>query len=121
MVVDSHREHAFGLVLTNNVVIQDFANVTRGGDTVSGFDQTGLMFFTDDVHAKFDAFITNEYGWSGNQLADLVLAFSAERTVQRVLGITARGFAHEYSDRKSGLVLAYYALVTGTHNAKQAN
>jgi hypothetical protein len=55
------------------------------------------MLFADDVHAKFDAFIADENGRAGNQLADLMLRFSAERTVQRVLRVT-RFAAHNHSD-----------------------
>jgi hypothetical protein len=36
------------------------------------------VVFADDVHAQFDAFIADEHGRARNQLADLVLALSAE-------------------------------------------
>jgi hypothetical protein len=42
------------------------------------------MLFTDNVHAKLDAFIADEYRRSGNELAYLVLALAAERAIQRV-------------------------------------
>jgi hypothetical protein len=52
------------------------------------------VFFPDDIHAQFYAFITDEHGWTRNQLADLVLALAAERAIERALGISARGLGH---------------------------
>ena len=52
------------------------------------------MFFTDDIHAQFNALITDEHGWARNQLADLVLALAAERAVKRALGVSAGGLGH---------------------------
>lgn len=52
------------------------------------------MIFLYDVHAQFNAFIADEYGWSRNQFADFMLAFAAERTVKGVLGFAAAGFRH---------------------------
>jgi hypothetical protein len=43
------------------------------------------MLLTDDIHAEFNAFITNEYGRTRDQLAHLVLALSAERTEKSAL------------------------------------
>ena len=50
---------------------------------------TALMFFADNVHAKLNAFIADEYGRASDQLAHLMLALPAERAVQGVLGIAA--------------------------------
>ena len=45
----------------------------------------GLVLLADDVHAKLDAFIADEYGRSGDQFPNFMLALSAERTEQRAL------------------------------------
>ena len=45
------------------------------------------MLLADDVHAQLDAFIADEHGRAGNELAHLVLALAAERAVEGVLGI----------------------------------
>jgi hypothetical protein len=54
----------------------------------------GFVLFTDDVHAKFNAFITDEHGRPGNQFPNFVLTFPTERTVECVLGIAAARFVH---------------------------
>jgi hypothetical protein len=38
-----------------------------------------IALLGNDVIAKIDTFVTNVYGWSSNQLANLILALSAER------------------------------------------
>jgi hypothetical protein len=39
-----------------------------------------ITLLGNNVIAKIDTFVTNVYGWSSNQLANLILALSAERT-----------------------------------------
>ena len=94
MVVNRDRENFFRMALTNDIVIKDLANLLRRRHPVSRFDEMGFVLFADDVHAKLYAFITDEYGWTGDELANLVLALSTERTVQSVLGVPAIRFAH---------------------------
>jgi hypothetical protein len=52
------------------------------------------VLFANDVHAQFNAFITDEYGRTCNQFADLMLAFAAKGAIEGVLGITVTGLAH---------------------------
>jgi hypothetical protein len=49
------------------------------------------------VHAEFDAFIADEDGRPGNQLADFMLALSAERAIQRVLVVARVCLTHAFS------------------------
>ena len=49
----------------------------------------GLGLFADNIHAQFDAFITDEYRRPCNQLAHLMLALTAKATVKCVLAVTA--------------------------------
>ena len=51
---------------------------------VARFDKCRLVFFANNVHTQFDAFIADEYRRTGNQFSNFVLAFSAERTVKNV-------------------------------------
>ena len=95
VVVNRHGEHAFGAFLTNHVIIQHMFDFGRVWDPFAGAYQLCLVFFTDDVHAQFNAFVTNEDVRSGNQFADLVLGLSAEATVQGIFGVGRGGcFAH---------------------------
>src|SRR4051794_9841126 len=80
--------------LPDHVVVQHLADFFGSRDAVARLDQRGLIFLTDDVHAKFDAFIADEYGRAGDQLADFVLALAAERAIERIFGITAANLAH---------------------------
>jgi hypothetical protein len=60
------------------------------------------VLFADDIHAELDAFIANEHRRSRDELAHLMLALSAERTIQSALGIAARGFRHGRFSRYGG-------------------
>jgi hypothetical protein len=46
------------------------------------------MIFLDNIHAEFNAFITDEHGGPGDKLPDLVLTLSAKRAIQGVFGIS---------------------------------
>src|ERR1700685_957050 len=92
--MDRDREHLLGVVLADDVVVEDLADLLRGRNIFAGFLQRGPVLFADDVHAKLDALVANEDGRPGNELAHLVLALAAERAVQRVLRIAAANLAH---------------------------
>ena len=94
VIVDRDREHPLGVILADHVVVEDRADLARRGHAVARLHQGGLVLFADDVHAQLDAFIADEHGRAGDQLADLVLALAAERAVEGVLGIAAAGLGH---------------------------
>src|SRR5713226_7310844 len=97
MVVDGDREHFLGVVLADDVIVEDFSDLLGGWDAVARFHQRGLVLLADDVHAQLDALIADEHGRTGNELADLVLALAAERAIERVLGIASADLAHPCS------------------------
>ena len=82
VIVDGNGQDLLGVDLADDIIIENFADFLRRRHAVLGFDQRRLVLFADDVHAEFDAFIADEYGRSGNQLADLMLALSAEGAIQ---------------------------------------
>ena len=92
--MDRDREHLLGVVLADDIVVEDLADLLRGRNIVARFRQQGLVLLADNVHAKLDVFVTNEDGRPGNELAHLVLAFAAERAVERVLRIATANLAH---------------------------
>ena len=53
------------------------------------------MIFLDDVHAQFNAFIADEYGRAGDQLADFVLALAAKRAIERIFRVAVAGLRHK--------------------------
>src|SRR6266404_6582082 len=58
------------------------------------FTSDDLFSSQDDVLAQLNAFVANEHGRTGNQLAHLVLVLAAERAVERILRIAAGDLAH---------------------------
>src|ERR1700735_116540 len=95
------RKNLLGVILADNVVGEDLADLPRGLNTVARFPQQGLVLLADDVEAKLDAFVANEDGRPGDELAHLVLALAAERAVERVLRIAAANLAHSEPPSKT--------------------
>src|SRR5262247_2647377 len=85
MIVHRHRQHALGVVLSDDVTVQYGTDFRRARNTIARLDQGVFVLFADDVHAKLDAFITDEHRRPRNQLADLVLALPAEGAVEGIL------------------------------------
>src|SRR3974377_2476217 len=94
MIVDGDREHLLGVVLADDVVVEDLADPFWGRDTVTRFRQRGRLLLTDYVYAQFDALVADKYGRPGNELTYLALALAAERAVERVLRIAVADLAH---------------------------
>jgi hypothetical protein len=94
VIVDRDREHLFGVILTDHVVIKNLAYLLRGRDAVARLHQRGFILLADNVHAQFDALVTDKHGWAGDELAHLVLALAAERAVEHILRIASADLAH---------------------------
>src|ERR1700729_3116007 len=88
------RKHLLGVVLADDIVVEDLTDLLRGRNIVARFPQQGLVLLADNVHAKLDAFVADEHGRPGNELAHLVLALAAERAIKRVLRIATADLAH---------------------------
>ena len=95
VVVHRDRQHLLGVVLADHVVVQHLADLARRRHAVARLHQVRLVLLADDVHAQLDAFIADEHGRAGDELAHLVLRLAAERAVQGVLRIA--GLAHAHS------------------------
>ncbi len=89
VVVHGDREHALGLLLADHVIVEDLADLLRGGHPFRGFQTRAAGFLADDVHAQLDALVADEHRGAGDQFADLVLAFAAEAAIEGVLAVTA--------------------------------
>ena len=85
------------MVLADHIIVEDLAHLGRRRHTVVRLNKFGFMLFANYVHTQLDAFITDEYRRAGDKLAHLVLAFSAERAVESVLGVAAAGLVHVLS------------------------
>src|SRR5262249_29675370 len=94
LIMDRDREHLLGVILTDDIVVKNFAYFLRGRNAVARLHHRGLVLLVDDVHAQFDALVADEHGRAGDELAHLVLALAAERAVERILGIATADLAH---------------------------
>ena len=96
MVVDRHREHALGALLADHVLIEDFLDFLGLGKLVAGAFGALFELLADDVVAKLDALVADEYRRPGDQFPNFVLALSAEGAIQQlaVIMFAARIFAH---------------------------
>src|SRR5262249_33971909 len=97
VVMDRDRQHLLRVVLIDDVVVEDFADLLRSRDAVTGLHQRGLVLLADNVHAQLDALVADEDRRPGDELAHLVLALAAERAIKRVLGIVAADFTHSFA------------------------
>jgi len=94
VIMDRDGEHLLGVILTDDIVVENFAYLLRGRNAVARLHQRGLVLLANDVHAQFDALVADEYGRAGDELAHLVLALATERAVERILGIATADLAH---------------------------
>ena len=85
VVVNRHREDAFRVSLPDDIIIKNIADFLRRRHAFFRFKSGGFVFLTDDIHTELNAFITDEDGWTRNQLFDFVLALPAERAIKRIL------------------------------------
>src|SRR5215472_4372410 len=94
VIMDRDREHLLGVVLTDDIVVKNFAYFLWGRNAIARLHQRGLVLLADDVHAQFDALVADKYGRAGDELAHLVLALAAERAIERFLGFAAADLVH---------------------------
>ena len=85
VIVHRHRQDPLRIFLPDDIIVEDVANFLWCGHTLFGFETRGFVFLADNVHAEFNAFITDEHSRTSNQLLHLMLALTAKRTIQRVL------------------------------------
>src|SRR6516165_7927498 len=89
VVVDGHREHFLGALLADDVLVEDLLDLVRLGELVARTLGAILELFADDVVAQLDAFVADEHGGAGDQLAHLVLALPAERAIEQLAVVVA--------------------------------
>src|SRR5712672_2401750 len=94
VVVNGDRQHLLRMVLADHIIVENLADFLRRRNAVARFHQRRLVLLADDVLAQLNAFVANEHGRTGNQLAHLVLVLAAERAVERILRIAAGDLAH---------------------------
>jgi hypothetical protein len=119
VVVNGDREDALGMVLADDVIVEDLADLARGRNAVPRLGDRRLVILLDDVHAEFDALIADEHRRTGNELPNLVLALPAEGTVQGILGIAGASFIHSPNFPSGGRTPPIYPIGSRTDNEKK--
>src|SRR3954453_16731831 len=100
MVVYRNGEHALGVALADQIIVEVLANFERGRNAVARLHQRGFGLLADDVVAQLDALVADEHGGAGDELPDLVLRLAAEGTVEGALGIAAAKLRHYRPDER---------------------
>src|SRR6516162_8969912 len=77
------------MILANDVIIENLVDLPRRRDAVAGFAESGLGLLANDILAQLNAFIADEHRRPRDELTHLVLALTAERAIERILGIAA--------------------------------
>ena len=88
VVVDRDGEGALGGVLTDDVALEELADLRGLGQLVE-LDVIGvgeLLF--DDLVAQIDALVTDVHAWSGDEFLHLLLALATERALQQVTAVS---------------------------------
>ena len=67
MIVDGDRQHLLGMVLTDDVVVEDLADLFRRRNAVARLHQRGLVLLADDVR-ELDVLGANEDGRPSDEL-----------------------------------------------------
>src|SRR6516165_3906697 len=107
VIMNRDREHLLGVILTDDIVVENFAYLLGGRNAIARLHQRGLVLLVDDVHAQFDALVADDYGRAGDELAHLVLALAAERAVERrILGFAAAELASSQNTDKIQIITA---------------
>ncbi len=96
MVVHGHREDLFRALLTNDVLVENAADLLWRRQLMRVALGLGFLhLLTDDVIAQVDALVADENGGPGDQLANFMLAFAAKRAIEQFAGVLAvAGVSH---------------------------
>src|SRR6185437_9742831 len=89
MVVDRDREHFLGALLADHVFVEDLLDLVGLRQLVARALGAILELLTNDVVTQLHAFVADEHGGAGDELADLVLALPAEGAVEELTVIVA--------------------------------
>src|SRR6478736_224653 len=84
VVVDGDGEGALSGLLADHVFLQEVENFAGLGQLKAAQVSYFGEFFFNDLVAEFNALVADVDAGPGNELADLLLALSAERTLQQI-------------------------------------
>src|SRR3954451_11984576 len=88
VVVDRHGERALGLVLADDVLLEEVVDLLGLRQLVELEVRRLRELLLDDLVAEVDALIADVHTGASDQLLDLLLALAAERALQQVATLT---------------------------------
>ena len=87
VVVDRHRQRALGLLLPDDVLLEDVVDLPRLGEVLDVERRRGGELLVDDLVAEIDALVADVDARAGDQLLDLPLALAAEGAEELLVGV----------------------------------
>ena len=84
VVIDRYGQGAFRVFLANHVFLQEIEDFMRSRQDVQPARGAAVEFFGNNVVAQLDALITDIHAGTGDELTNLTLGLSTERTLQQV-------------------------------------
>ena len=91
VVVDRHRQDLLGLVLADDVVVEEVVDLAGLGQLVEA-QVAGLgQLLLDDLVAQVDALVADVHAGAGDELLHLLLRLAAERALQQLATVSELG------------------------------
>ena len=78
VVVDRHRQRALGLLLADDVLVEDVVDLPRLGEVLDVERRRSGQLLVDDLVAEIDALVADVDAGPGDELLDLALRLAAE-------------------------------------------
>jgi hypothetical protein len=87
VVVDGDRERPLGVLLSDDVLVQDLVDLPRLGQVLQLEDGRRRQLLVDDLVAEIDALVADVDAGAGDQLLDLPLRLAAEAAEELLVGV----------------------------------
>ena len=92
VLVDGDGEALLGLLLADDVLVEERLDLGGFGEGRARGDGLGLLVVGDDLVADVNALVADVDGGPGDELLDFVLRLAAERAAQRVISSAYHSF-----------------------------
>jgi len=78
VVVDRYGERALGLLLADDVLVEDVVDLPRLGEALDVEGRWSRQLLVDDLVTEIDALVADVDAGAGDELLDLALGLAAE-------------------------------------------